>query len=194
ILAYILVGENLQPIAYVGFFIIIATSFLLNFDYKKLKINHAFLLMLTVAFMVSIREVLNKYSLNNVDYISVLFWVSFISTGFGLLMLLLPKINKDIVNSFTGYKKNFRYFILTEFFAAVAHFLGTFALAKIPVVLKSSLGATQPIFVLILSFILYKKIGGQFKENLDAKHIIQKLISFVIIICGVILVFLGSIK
>ena len=73
ILAYLIVDEKLAISQYVGFGIIVASTFILNFDMKKCKLNIAFFLMLLVSFLLSLVTVLSKYSLQHVDFVTVLF-------------------------------------------------------------------------------------------------------------------------
>ncbi len=192
VFAWLVIGEKLEPIAYVGFFIIIATNFFLNFDMKSLKINSAFYLMLIVASMLSITGTLQKYSLHDFDFITILFWCSVVSTILTASFLLLPKIRKDIRATIPTYKKNFRLFFATEFFNAGGGATGIIALSGMPVLLKSSLGTIQPLFVLLLGWILYKIFGDIYKESFDRSNIIKKIISFVITAFGIVLVTLGS--
>lgn len=64
----------------------------------------------------------------------------------------------------------------------------TVALAHLPLLTIESVESSQSIFTLVIGFLLYKIFGDRFKENLDKKDVIKKLISFFIIICGIYLV------
>ena len=64
ILAYFIVGEKLSIMQYVGFGIILLSSFLLNFNRKQLKLNIAFFLMLIMSLALSLASVLEKYCLS----------------------------------------------------------------------------------------------------------------------------------
>ena len=118
VLAYFIVNEKLSLIQYCGFGIILLSTFLLNFDIKKLKINIAFFLMLVVSVLLSLSSVLSKYSLQSVDFVTVLFWGSIFATSICLSLLLLPQYRTDIVSTFPQYKKRRRNFSWNNSFSS----------------------------------------------------------------------------
>ena len=114
VLAYFIVNEKLSLTQYFGFGIILLSTFWLNFDIKKLKINIAFFLMLVVSLLLSLSSVLSKYSLQSFDFVTVLFWGSIFATSISLSLLLLPQYRTDIVSSFPQYKKRIKLFLSNE--------------------------------------------------------------------------------
>ena len=190
VLAYFIVNEKLNFTHYCGFGIILLSTFLLNFDIKKLKINIAFFLMLFVSLLLSLSSVLSKYSLQSVDFVTVLFWGSIFATSICLSLLLLPQYRTDIVSSFPQYKKRIKLFLSNEILNQGGTLAGTIALAHLPVLAVKSIGSSQSIFTLLLGFVLYKIFGKSFKENLTHQEVIKKLISFTAIIIGINMVLL----
>lgn len=190
VLAYFIVNENLTLIQYCGFGIILLSTFLLNFDIKKLKINIAFFLMLVVSLLLSLSSVLSKYSLQSVDFVTVLFWGSLFATSISLSLLFLPQYRTDIISSFPQYKKRIKLFLSNEILNQGGTLAGTIALAHLPVLAVKSIGSSQSIFTLLLGFVLYKIFGNRFKENLTRQEVIKKLISFTAIIIGINMVLL----
>ena len=190
VLAYFIVNEKLSLIQYCGFGIILLSTFLLNFDIKKLKINIAFFLMLVVSVLLSLSSVLSKYSLQSVDFVTVLFWGSLFATSISLSLLFLPQYRTDIISSFPQYKKRIKLFLSNEILNQGGTLAGTIALAHLPVLAVKSIGSSQSIFTLLLGFMLYKIFGNRFKENLTRQEVIKKLISFIAIIIGINLVLL----
>lgn len=190
VLAYFIVNEKLSLTQYFGFGIILLSTFLLNFDIKKLKINIAFFLMLVVSLLLSLSSVLSKYSLQNVDFVTVVFWISIFATSISLSLLLLPQYRKDIVSTFPKYKKKIKLFLYNEILSQGGAFAMTFALAHLPVLIIKSINSSQSIFTLLWGFALYKIIGNHFKENLTRQEVIKKLISFSAIIIGINMVLL----
>lgn len=188
VLAYFIVNEKLSPVQYTGFFLIISSSFALNFDIKKLKLNRAFLLMSLVSLLLSLSAVLSKYSLINVDFVTVLFWISIFSTLICFSFFALPKSRYDIITAFPQYKEKVKLFLFNELLNQGGTFAMTVALAHLPLLTIESVESSQSIFTLVIGFLLYKIFGDRFKENLDKKDVIKKLISFFIIICGIYLV------
>ena len=190
VLAYFIVNEKLNFTQYCGFGIILLSTFLLNFDIKKLKINIAFFLMLVVSLLLSLSSVLSKYSLQSVDFVTVLFWGSLFATSISLSLLLLPQYRTDIISSFPKYKKRIKLFLSNEILNQGGTLAGTIALAHLPVLAVKSIGSSQSIFTLLLGFVLYKIFGNRFNENLTRQEVIKKLISFITIIIGINMVLL----
>ena len=190
VLAYFIVNEKLSLTQYFGFGIILLSTFLLNFDIKKLKINIAFFLMLVVSVLLSLSSVLSKYSLQSVDFVTVLFWGSIFATSISLSLLLLPQYRTDIVSSFPQYKKRIKLFLSNEILNQGGTLAGTIALAHLPVLAVKSIGSSQSIFTLLLGFVLYKIFGNSFKENLTRQEVIKKLLSLSAIIIGINMVLL----
>ncbi len=190
VLAYFIVDEKLSLTQYCGFGIILLSTFLLNFDIKKLKINIAFFLMLVVSLLLSLSSVLSKYSLQSVDFVTVLFWGSLFATSINLSLLFLPQYRTDIISSFPQYKKRIKLFLSNEILNQGGTLAGTIALAHLPVLAVKSIGSSQSIFTLLLGFVLYKIFGNSFKENLTRHDVIKKLISFTTIIIGINMVLL----
>lgn len=190
VLAYFIVNEKLTLIQYCGFGIILLSTFLLNFDIKKLKINIAFFLMLVVSVLLSLSSVLSKYSLQSVDFVTVLFWGSIFATSISLSLLLLPQYRTDIISTFPKYKKRIKLFLSNEILNQGGTLALTIALAYLPVLVVESIESSQSIFTLLLGFVLYKIFGNRFKENLTRQEVIKKLISFTTIIIGINMVLL----
>ena len=190
VLAYFIVNEKLSLTQYCGFGIILLSTFLLNFDIKKLKINIAFFLMLVVSVLLSLSSVLSKYSLQSVDFVTVLFWGSIFATSISLSLLFLPQYRTDIISSFPQYKKRIKLFLSNEILNQGGTLALTIALAHLPVLVVESIESSQSIFTLLLGFMLYKIFGNRFKENLTRQEVIKKLISFTAIIIGINLVLL----
>ena len=190
VLAYFIVNEKLTLIQYCGFGIILLSTFLLNFDIKKLKINIAFFLMLVVSLLLSLSSVLSKYSLQSVDFVTVLFWGSLFATSISLSLLFLPQYRTDIISSFPQYKKRIKLFLSNEILNQGGTLALTIALAHLPVLVVESIESSQSIFTLLLGFVFYKIFGNRFKENLTRQEVIKKLISFTAIIIGINMVVL----
>lgn len=188
ILAYYMVNEKLAPLQYLGFSIVIFFNVVLNLEpTKKFKINMGFWLMLIASILVVIQAVLLKRVLVSFDWISTSFYSILV---FNLLiagMLLLPKWRKDIVCSFPDYIKRWKMFGMMEVCDRVGSMTMIFALSLTPVVIVDTIGAVQPIFVLLYGYILYKLFGNKFKEDISQKLLIKKFVCFIFIIIGVAL-------
>jgi drug/metabolite transporter (DMT)-like permease len=106
---------------------------------------------------------------------------------FLFLALLYPSFLKMVKKDFHVFKQNFGLLMLMEVVDRAAVLTGIFALSLLPVMVRAGISSTTPIFVLLYSVILYKIFGSRFKENLNKKEMIKKLICFFFIIIGVVL-------
>ena len=69
----------------------------------------------------------------------------------------------------------------------IGYCCGIYALSQLPLVIKSGLSSTQPIFILLISLFIIKVLKINLKEKIDKKSMLQKLICFSIVILGVVL-------
>lgn len=200
ILAYFLVGEKLSVIQYLSFFVIIFANIALNYDFSKrlkeeksekakknLSSTTIFFWMLFISILFSLLSVLTKRVLFHLDWITLRFWSSLFTFLLSFLIIFLPSAKQDIRNSFPIFRKNFKVFFSMEFLTQLGGVCSIVALTTMPVVVLTSIGSTQPIFVLLLGIILNKFFGDKFKEQTGRREVLKKLICFLIILIGIIL-------
>ena len=188
VLAYYIVGEELSLIQYIGFFVIIAATMVLNLKRTdRLRLDISFYLMLSASFMTVLGSVISKKALDDMNWLSFSFYYILVSDVFMLSMLLIPKFRKEIASDFHIFKRKFKLLVFMEVLDRSASLTSMLALSLLPVVVKSALGSTQPIFVLMYGYILYYFFGSRFKENLTRSELVKKLICFAVIIVGVVL-------
>lgn len=188
VLAYYIVGEELKLIQYIGFFVIIVSTIILNLKRTdRLRLDACFYLMLCASFMTMLGSVISKKALDDINWLSFSFYYILVTDIFILSMLLVPEFRKEITSDFHIFKRKFKLLIFMEVLDRSASLASMLALSLLPVVVKSALGSTQPIFVLIYGYILYYFFGSRFKENLTRSELVKKLICFAVIIVGVVL-------
>lgn len=189
VLAWFLVDERLRLSQYFGFGVIIAASIVLNIDSpRRIKINAAFWLMLMVSVMLAVQSVCYKYAIENLDWVTAVFYTLVLSTLMSSAFLVLQNSRRNIVRAFPVYRKNFRYFLLNEIIYQAGEIPSMFALSLLPVVAIEGINATQPIFVLLFGVLLHRFYGDRFKESVHPRHILKKLLCFALIIWGVVLI------
>lgn len=188
ILAYFIVGEKMNITQYVGFGIILLPSVLLNFDRKCLKLNVAFFLMLAVSLALCLASVLDKYCLNEIDFVTLICWRVLFTSSIAFALLLIKNIRKDVIANFPKYKKEVPLFLGNEVLSQGGTLAMIIALSHLPVLTIKSITSSQSIFTLLIGFILYKLFGDRFKENLTRQAVVKKLISFAFIMFGIYLV------
>ena len=184
--AFLIVGEVLCPIQYLGFGIIILFSLLLNISRKThIKINSGFWLMCLVAIILSFEGTFYKALLEHTDWVSAAFWVAVISFVMQFMMIFIRPVRQDIVKSFGKYRRRFGAFVFMEIFDQLGSFSPIFALSLIPVLVDSGIQSVQPIFVALYGLVLARFFGKRFHEDISRGAMIKKMLCFVMIGVGV---------
>lgn len=188
IFAYFILSEKMHLYQYVGFFVIILSTLFLNLKKGvKLKINLAFYLMLLASLMTTLSIIFSKKALTEMNWISFSFYSILLSDVFLFFILFFSKFRGLIKQDFKIFKKNFGLLMIMEVVDRLAVLTGVFSLSLLPVMVRSAISSTLPIFVLLYSLILYRFSDTQFKENLNKREMIKKIICFLFIIIGVVL-------
>lgn len=188
VMAYFMLGEKLSFWQYIGFFIIIWFSLILNHKKsKKLKINRAFYYMLFVSIIIAVQMVLFKYILNYLDWVSTSFYTIIFSNLWLSLCFFQKRARRDIYHRWPKYRAKIHYFLLNEGLDQTGNITAKYALSQLSVVTTTGIASTQPIFVLISCIILHHFFGKKIKEKICKKHIIKKSICFVMILLGTVL-------
>lgn len=190
--AFLIVGETLHPIQYIGFGIIILFSVFLNLtNENRIKINSGFWLMCLASIMLSFEGSFYKVLLENTNWVSVAFWVMVTSFIGQFTMLFIRPVRQDIIKSFGAYRKKFGMFVLMECFDRLASLSLVFALALIPIIVDSGIQSVQPIFVAVYGIILAKLFGKRFHEDISRQIMIKKILCFIMISIGVMMTVMG---
>ena len=187
-LAYFIVGEQLGLTQYIGFAIILISAIALNIDFKKLKFNSAFWLLLLVSLLLCLQTVLHKFALIDVDAITVIFYQSLITTAIAWSLILLPGTRSDVIRHIPDYLRNIRFFLLNELLAQTGEAAVIVALVGLPCLTVESIGSSQSLFTLLWGALLYRIFGNKFRESLNRTDVIKKLISFACISIGIYMV------
>ncbi len=190
--AYLIIGEALHPIQYVGFGIIMLFSVFLNINRDShIKINSGFWLMLLATIILSFEGTFYKALLENTDWVSVAFYVMATSFVGQFTMLFIPSVRQDIVKCFADYRHRFGMFLFMEIFDRLAAFSLVFALSLIPVLVDSGIQSVQPIFVAFYGVILAHFFDKRFREDISRPAMIKKILCFVMISIGVVMTVIG---
>ena len=188
IFAYVIVGEKLCLSQYVGFFIIIISTLFLNLKKGvQLKINLAFYLMLLASLMTTLSVIFSKKAMLDMNWLSFCFYSILLSDVFLMLGFCSPKFIKLIKQDFPVFKKNLPLLMIMEVIDRSAVLTAVFSLSLLPVMVRSAISSTSPIFVLVYSLLLYKFFGSRFKEDLNKAEMLKKIVCFLFIIIGVVL-------
>ena len=186
ILAFILLKDTLSIPQYVGFFIIIFASSILNKKSSaKFRLNQAFYLMFLSSFLLALRICLAK-SVMEIDhnFVNVLIYPNLISGLIPFTFLLSLQNKRAIKRHVPAYKKQFRFFVLIEFLTFCAVSTSTIALSHLSPVICTAIEATEPLFVLVIALVVNASGLFYFKEKTG---LIKKIICFLLIIFGIVL-------
>ncbi|MBR6409290.1 MAG: hypothetical protein IKS23_03520 [Alphaproteobacteria bacterium] len=190
ILSYFILRDVLSLYQYIGFMIIIMASIALSIKGNKIpKLNRAFYYMLFVSFLLSLRVVIVKCTMNiEGNWINLVMFPNMISGILPLGLLFIKKYRKDIVKNFPPYLEKFKFFALDEFICFLGLVCSTYALDYLSPVVSSAINNMRPIFLLAISGFLLYAFNIKLKEKITPKILLKKLFCFVLMILGVILV------
>lgn len=190
IMTYLFLDERLRESQYAGFLLIIAASIVLSInDFKMPKLNRAFYYMVFVSLLRAFYVVLQKYTFKEDDnWINLIIYVNIFSFLLPFLLFLHKKSAERIRSTFAEYRKNTKVFCLNEFLCFLGGAAAVYALSKLSAVTSSAINATAPIFMLFISLALKKMFDIRVKETITPHIMIKKLICFVVIIAGVVMV------
>ncbi len=187
--AFLFINEKLSVNQYLGFFVLTLSSVILSVDFKKRKLNRAFILMFIVSILLSVESVLLKYLYQTgMGWGSSIFWLA----TFQFLISACFFLNKKNINELPSALKNIksvcRLFLLTEILSWVGVLTANYALYLIPVSVAKGISSTQPVFVLIYALLFAGFAPNMFKEYLGKDGILKKVILFILTIIGVWLI------
>ena len=193
VFAYLIVKERLSIVQYAGYLGITICAAFLAFDWKKFRLNQAAWLMLGVSVMLSLQEVLYKYCFEHgADWATVMTWSSVIQFFFAGMLVLGPTARKDLGKTFISIKSVGPLVMLMQLLTWGGEATDTYALSLIPASVASGIENMEPIFVLVFAAFFIKKKPELFREQLGGSSIFKKVLLFVFMAIGAVLVVLGG--
>ena len=190
ILAFLIVGEILSISQYAGFLIIVVGAFLLSIDFgHRLKVGKALPLMALASFATSLESVVYKFVLNSISWSTALSWSTVFSLIFISVIVLVSRQWRPIFQSFSRFRSKLPLLAGEELLTFTGSAAVVLAISLAPVTLVKGITALQPIFVLVIAVILKKQYKHfSFKEEVHRRALLKKVILFIAIIIGSILI------
>jgi len=189
LLAFLLVGEILAISQYIGFFVVILSATLLTLNGKqKFRLNNSFFWMILCTLIISFEVVIYKYIFNIMSWGTGFTWATLFSFMFALPLIFIKKTRNGIFSQVKTFKNNFKLFAFEEFLTFSGSAASTFAISLTSVTLVSAVTSFQPIVVLLYALTLGRFFPKFFKEDITTKNLIKKIILFVIMVLGVIII------
>jgi drug/metabolite transporter (DMT)-like permease len=151
---------------------------------RKIRLVEVFIPVIGAALTSAIYFVITKSVLSNIGFINGLIWTR-LGTVLGALLLLIPSSFRQMI-----FKKGeaikpraLGLFALARTLGVASGFLIYWAIFLGSVTLVNSLQGVQYLFLLLLAFLLFKKIP-QLKEQLERGVLVQKIIAIILIGVG----------
>nr|MBP6060563.1 DMT family transporter [Candidatus Paceibacterota bacterium] len=196
ILGYLFLGEEVTTSQIIGMLIIISGSIILsleldevnNFKFK----TKAVVLMLVSSFLFTINAIIFKKVALESSFWASIFWenVGLLITGL-FIFVFFKNYRKLFIGVFKENRTKVMIFnIVSEILVLIGNISLQYALMLAPVALVLLVDSYQPIFVLIWAVIFYFLFPNIFKEELDRKNLIKKIISILIIGLGTTIVYI----
>lgn len=189
VLAFFVIGEQLAPLQYVGFALIIFSAIFLTLNLRKLRFNGAFFLMLGVSLILAVQTILYKYTFEaGASWSSVVTSLTLLQILLsGVLMLSINNI-KAIAEDFKKIRSHMKIFGLQQVLEWGGSTSGSYAISVLPVTVSQAVVGTQPLFVLIFALLFRHRFTDYFSELVHKHELIRKGTFFLLMIVGTVLV------
>jgi drug/metabolite transporter (DMT)-like permease len=187
--AYFILHEQLTPVHYLGFALIVASGVALSFRRGiKLHLNRALWLMALSSLLISFNSILYKHILSTVSWGTGMVWGSLFTVPWLIILCLLPPIRRQMEISWPVFRNAWKVILLNELVTFTAVSFSMYALFLAPVTLSSSMWGVQPFVIMAYAFIL-KKIGWHGTlEDVARGSLLKKIILFAVMLAGVFLI------
>ena len=189
--AFLIVGERLSLVEYIGIIFIIIGSVLLSMkgSLKNIKFSKALFYILLAAFVTSFEGILLKYLFEHgVSVATGAAGEMIMSFLFVLLFLFHRGTRLNIVKDFSIFKQKIHLLFVEESATFIAFFTGSYALSIAPVSLVKSIGALTPFFILLYAKLFDKKLPQLFNEQKGVNINLKKIFLFSLTVIGIFLI------
>lgn len=190
ILSSVVLHEALRPQDYVAFGLLVlgGTLFAIRLT-KGIRISLAFYLMILASFLLALYSVALKYLFSVQDFYTIFIWVQI--AGFITFFQFIPfrPFRSSLVTTYKIISRQIGIIIVAEQAVAyVSVFAYNYAIAHGPITLISSVGATQPLFVLLFATILSYRFPRVLREELTRMDVALKVLGLIAIFAGTYLI------
>ncbi|MEK6963372.1 MAG: EamA family transporter [Nanoarchaeota archaeon] len=184
ILSYIFLKEVIKPLGYIGAGVLLVGIFMLSLRIRKIKLSIGVWMIIAMILLITGYEFFVKIATMNLSTLHGIA-ISITSSGITVLPALLSSKTRK---GFLREIKNGVWAVINECFTFMALFSVYFAMNGLPVTIVASIGAIQPLIVLLIERIADNLFGKITKDHL----LLPKLIPITLIVIGVILVYISQ--
>lgn len=186
-------GENLNINEIIGSLIIISSAVIISLDFSKSSNKNKFIALIFMtlsSLLYSLYFICFDFAMRNGAYNSVAFWYQIGLLLVGLVLISIKSFRLSFIKMIKNNGEKFIALNITnEVLNLIANLMVNFANLTIPLALANTLNGFQGAFCFIIGIIgvtLFPKI---FSEELNKKIVIQKIISIILGIIGLIVMF-----
>ena len=190
LMSFLFLGEVLSLTQYIGFMVIIMASVALSVKGTRIpKLSRAFYYMVLASLLRAVYAIVEKYVLiEDVNWVNMVVYPNLISGLMPFVFLFRQKWRRDIIKNFPPYLDKFKIFAINEFVCFLEVVAQVYGMSGLSPVVSSSIGATEPIFLLGFCYYMLKYYNIPLNEKISTQVLMKKLFCFVLIILGVVLV------
>jgi uncharacterized membrane protein len=191
ILAGIFLHEQFAMIAYAGVFAIAAGSMIMGMEesQRNIKIDHAVLMALGVAFFSSLRTVLMKNPVDAVSVWPLLFWIGLGGLAFATPMLIVHYHRIEAYNEKQA-RRGLSHFVVADIMDALGHLSLFIAIGLGSVSLVTAILHTKSLIIFIAASIVGAIWPNFINEKISRPILAKKAAGTALIIFGALLIVL----
>lgn len=183
ILASIFLGEKLNNMQILSFFLILLGSLIISFN--KLEPSKALPYILGVVLAISINNVMMKFAYNYINTYQGLLLNAIGHFFFPLLFIFDKKGKIETIKEIKNFKPTKLWIIIPSIFGLLGNLFSYSAYnTNGPISLISLLGSFSPVFVFFITVSLSRFFPHILKENIEKKELFRKIIAIFIMFVG----------
>lgn len=190
VLAFLIIGEKLDAQQYIGILLIMASVMALGLRHsmRRFRFSKALGYIGLSAFLLSFEGILMKILFEKgVTVSTAVGGEMLISMIFGMGLIVLPQIRKDMPSSLPIFIKLSPIFLLEEFFTFLGSVAENQAISMTSLSVVKGITMASPFFLLIYAWLGKGIFPSLFREDTHRKNLIKKTVLFFFLIAGIIL-------
>jgi len=188
LLAYVFLEEKLSLPSYLGVVFLVLGAIFISYrkeEGKKPVVSPALGLILASGVVFAGYEVLTKYVLGAIDYLSYLFW-NFVGTAMiAFSLFCLPKIRGNFLSDIKRVNRTVLFWrIVNTSLGIIASVFYYIAISGGPVSLVSAASSLEPFFVFAFTLLLSLFVPKILKEETRKRVVTIKALAIILIVAG----------
>lgn len=191
VLAFLIVGEVLDLQQYAGILLIIVSvvALAMHHAHKRFQMSKAVGYISWAAFLLAFEGVFLKLLFDKgVGVSTAVGGEAIICLIFGISLAAWKRIRSDIRATLPLFIKLSPLFLLEEFLTFLGQVTESSAISLTSVSVVKGITMASPFFLLVYAWVGHGVFPSLFKEDLHRKKVVRKLLLFVVLIIGIILV------